>query len=144
MALVLSRKKNESIVIDGKTIVTMTSVRGNEVRLGIKAITAKTEHVVVLKQGESTTIHEHIVVDDTIVSDNGIVVMVVAIKGQSVRLSIEAPDYMPVHRQEVHEAIQGDQLWRDELLKRFAHQVLTHAELHELREILQRLLGPPQ
>ena len=35
--LVLSRKKNESIVIDGKIIVTIVEVRGDKVRLGIEA-----------------------------------------------------------------------------------------------------------
>lgn len=35
--LVLSRKKNESIVIDERIIVTVIEVRGDKVRLGIQA-----------------------------------------------------------------------------------------------------------
>jgi carbon storage regulator len=35
--LVLSRKLNESIVIDGDIEITVVSLRGNQVRLGIKA-----------------------------------------------------------------------------------------------------------
>ena len=35
--LVLSRKKNESIVIDGNIVVTIVEVRGDKVRLGIEA-----------------------------------------------------------------------------------------------------------
>ncbi len=35
--LVLSRKKNESIVIDDNVIITIVEVRGDKVRLGIQA-----------------------------------------------------------------------------------------------------------
>jgi carbon storage regulator len=35
--LVLSRKKNESIVIDENIIITVVEVRGDKVRLGIQA-----------------------------------------------------------------------------------------------------------
>jgi carbon storage regulator len=35
--LVLSRKKNESIVIDGAVKITIVEVRGDKVRLGIEA-----------------------------------------------------------------------------------------------------------
>jgi len=35
--LVLSRKKNESIVIDGVVKITVVEVRGDKVRLGIEA-----------------------------------------------------------------------------------------------------------
>lgn len=35
--LVLSRKKNESIVIDDSIIVTVVEIRGDKVRLGIQA-----------------------------------------------------------------------------------------------------------
>lgn len=37
--LVLSRKKNESIVIDGDIVVTIIDIRGDKVRLGIDAHT---------------------------------------------------------------------------------------------------------
>lgn len=35
--LVLSRKKNESIVIDDTIVVTVVEIRGDKVRLGIQA-----------------------------------------------------------------------------------------------------------
>ena len=35
--LVLSRKKNESIVIDDKIVITVVEIRGDKVRLGIQA-----------------------------------------------------------------------------------------------------------
>ena len=37
--LVLSRKKNESIVIDENIVVTVIEIRGDKVRLGIEAPT---------------------------------------------------------------------------------------------------------
>jgi carbon storage regulator len=42
-------------------------------------------------------------VGEKIVIDGNIQVTVVAIKGNKVRLGIEAPDYVRVDRQEVHE-----------------------------------------
>ncbi len=35
--LVLSRKKNESIIIDDKIVITVIEIRGDKVRLGIEA-----------------------------------------------------------------------------------------------------------
>jgi carbon storage regulator len=35
--LVLSRKRNESIVIDGSIVLTVVDIRGDKVRLGIEA-----------------------------------------------------------------------------------------------------------
>lgn len=35
--LVLSRKKNESIVIDERIVITVVEIRGDKVRLGIEA-----------------------------------------------------------------------------------------------------------
>jgi carbon storage regulator len=36
-----------------------------------------------------------------------VIVQVIQIRGDKVRLGIEAPESMPVHRQEVYEAIHG-------------------------------------
>lgn len=47
--------------------------------------------------------NESIVIDDTII------VTVVEIRGDKVRLGIQAPKEVPVHRSEVHAAIQGEQ-----------------------------------
>jgi carbon storage regulator len=42
--LVLSRKKNESIVIDGNIVVTVVEIKGDKVRLGITAPTEVPVH----------------------------------------------------------------------------------------------------
>ncbi|MFM7073715.1 MAG: carbon storage regulator CsrA [Planctomycetota bacterium] len=42
--LVLSRKLNEEIVIDGKIVVKVVEIRGDRVRLGIEAPPATTIH----------------------------------------------------------------------------------------------------
>lgn len=47
--------------------------------------------------------------NESIVINNDITVTVVEIRGDKVRLGIVAPKDVPVHRQEVYEAIQHDQ-----------------------------------
>lgn len=44
--------------------------------------------------------------NESIVIDNDITIVVVEIRGDKVRLGIDAPREIPVHRQEVYEAIQ--------------------------------------
>jgi carbon storage regulator len=46
--------------------------------------------------------------DETIVIGDDIRITVVHIRGDKVRLGIEAPTSIPVHRQEVYDAIQGE------------------------------------
>lgn len=46
--------------------------------------------------------------NESIIIDNEIIVIVVEILGDKVRLGIEAPKEVPVHRREVYEAIQRD------------------------------------
>src|SRR5207248_11673838 len=48
--------------------------------------------------------------NESIVINNDIVITVVDIHGDKVRLGIEAPKDVPVHRQEVYEAIHGVQV----------------------------------
>jgi carbon storage regulator len=43
--------------------------------------------------------------DESIVINNDITIVVVEIRGDKVRLGVEAPKEVPVHRQEVFEAI---------------------------------------
>ena len=43
--------------------------------------------------------------DESIVINNDITIIVVEIRGDKVRLGVEAPKEVPVHRQEVFEAI---------------------------------------
>ena len=51
--------------------------------------------------------NESIVIDDTII------VTVVEIRGDKVRLGIQAPKEVPVHRSEVHAAIHNQELQKD-------------------------------
>ena len=44
--------------------------------------------------------------DEQIVIADNIVITVIEIRGEKVRLGIQAPAEIPVHRKEVHEAIQ--------------------------------------
>ena len=48
--------------------------------------------------------------NESIVINNDITVTVVEIRGDKVRLGINAPTEIPVHRQEVYEAIQRENL----------------------------------
>ncbi len=48
--------------------------------------------------------------DESIVIGENIVVTIVDIRGDKVRLGIEAPSEIPVHRREVFEAIQRENL----------------------------------
>lgn len=43
--------------------------------------------------------------DESIIINGNIVITIVDIRGDKVRLGIDAPTEIPVHRQEVHEAI---------------------------------------
>ena len=45
--------------------------------------------------------------DESVCISDNVVVTVLSIQGDRVRLGIEAPREMPVHRQEVHERIQN-------------------------------------
>lgn len=45
--------------------------------------------------------------NESIVIDNDVVVTIVEIRGDKVRLGIQAPKDRPVHREEVYEAIHG-------------------------------------
>ncbi len=46
--------------------------------------------------------------DESIIIGDNIVITVVDIRGDKVRLGIQAPAEVPVHRQEVYEAIQRE------------------------------------
>lgn len=46
--------------------------------------------------------------DESIIIGDDVVVTIVDIRGDKVRLGIEAPTSIPVHRQEVYEAIQRE------------------------------------
>jgi len=46
--------------------------------------------------------------DESIMIGDNVVITIVDIRGDKVRLGIEAPQEIPVHRQEVYDAIQRD------------------------------------
>ena len=46
--------------------------------------------------------------DESIIIGDDIVVTIVDIRGDKVRLGINAPSEIPVHRREIHEAIQRE------------------------------------
>ena len=46
--------------------------------------------------------------DESIVIGDNVVITIVDVRGDKVRLGIEAPGEVPVHRQEVYEAIQRE------------------------------------
>jgi len=48
--------------------------------------------------------------DESIVIGDDIVITVVDVRGDKVRLGIDAPSNIPVHRQEVYEAIQRESI----------------------------------
>lgn len=48
--------------------------------------------------------------DESIIIGDNIVITIVDIRGDKVRLGIDAPTEIPVHRQEVYEAIQRENL----------------------------------
>jgi carbon storage regulator len=47
--------------------------------------------------------------NESVVIDDRIVLTVVEIRGDKVRLGIEAPREVPVHRKEIYDAIQNEQ-----------------------------------
>jgi carbon storage regulator len=52
--------------------------------------------------------------NESIVINNDITIVVVEIRGDKVRLGIEAPKEVPVHRREVYEAIKRTESARDQ------------------------------
>ena len=47
-------------------------------------------------------------VGETIVINDNIRVTVLSVKGNQIRLGVEAPEDVPVHRQEIHERIKAE------------------------------------
>jgi carbon storage regulator len=53
--------------------------------------------------------------DESIIIGDNVVVTIVDIRGDKVRLGIQAPQEIPVHRREVYEAIQRENLQASQL-----------------------------
>jgi len=47
--------------------------------------------------------------EEIVIGDNSIIVVVLQIRGRRVRLGVEAPDGVPVHRREVFDAIRRNE-----------------------------------
>jgi carbon storage regulator len=58
--------------------------------------------------------------NESIVINNDITIVVVEIRGDKVRLGVEAPKEVPVHRREVYEAIKRSELERHDAAAREA------------------------
>ena len=128
--LVLTRHANESININDIIKVMVVDIRGDKVRIAVKAPNdlsvhrqevykkIKAEGRDPTKVPQSQTDREQddegigLVLsrhrDESIVIGDDIVITVVDIRGDKVRLGINAPIEIPVHRQEVYEAIQRE------------------------------------
>lgn len=52
--------------------------------------------------------------NESIVIDNDITIVVVEIRGDKVRLGVEAPKEVPVHRKEVYDAIRRNEAARSD------------------------------
>jgi carbon storage regulator len=61
-----------------------------------------------IKEGEMLVLSRK--KNEALVVDDSIRVVVLGIANGSVRIGIEAPDHVPVHRGEVHQRIQAEQL----------------------------------
>ena len=61
--------------------------------------------------------------DESIIIGDNIVVTVVDIRGDKVRLGIDAPSEIPVHRREVYEAIRRENLRAAQLSPKDARQL---------------------
>ncbi len=53
--------------------------------------------------------------DEKIIINDNITVMVIEIRNETVRLGIDAPRDVPIHRQEVYEAIQREKASDDDV-----------------------------
>jgi carbon storage regulator len=66
--------------------------------------------------------------DESIIIGDNIVVTIVDIRGDKVRLGINAPTEIPVHRQEIYEAIQRENLRASRIEPKDARGLGTHAQ----------------
>lgn len=125
--LVLSRQRDEQIVI-GNTRLVIVDIRGDKVRIGVCAPTEIAVHrqeveKAILRECASSstpaptpvaypaTLAEGGMIvlsrkkNESIVLNHEVTVVVVEIRGDKVRLGVEAPKEVPVHRREVYDAI---------------------------------------
>lgn len=115
--LVLSRKKDEVIMIGESIVVTVVDIRGNKVRLGFNApqgvgIWRNEIYTPGNVRAPSKTIGGMLVLsrhrDEGIMIGDDVLVTVVDVRGDKVRIGIKAPRALPVHRKEVYKAIKRE------------------------------------
>lgn len=94
--LVLSRQRDQTIMIGGSIEITVTSIDflGGRVTLSVN-----------VPPGTPTQEKPHYALDDTLMIGDDIKITIVDIRGCKVRLGFDAPPHIPVHRKEVYEAI---------------------------------------
>ncbi len=123
--LVLSRKMNEHIIINDDIAVTVLRFTGASVRLGIRApgdtrvlrleISGPEAEIKPLEGDEIHKGDGMLVLsrrrDEAIRIGPWITITVVEVRGDKVRLGIEAPKEFPVHRNEVYAQVRGKQAW---------------------------------
>ncbi len=61
--------------------------------------------------------------DESIIIGDNVVVTIVDIRGDKVRLGIEAPSEIPVHRQEVYDAIQRENRRTEQIEPKKTHEM---------------------
>ena len=120
--LVLSRKRDEEIVVGDDIFITVKEIRGNRVRLGFEAprempvfrrekfdeILKAGGEIVSNASGKNGTLVLSRSQDESVVLGSEIEIFVVEIRGDKVRIGIEAPKHIPVHRREVYDAIKRE------------------------------------
>lgn len=115
--LVLSRRVDESVMIGDDMTITITKIQGNRTRIKTQApnhvpiwrseITSTQARKPEARTKEATALVLTRESDQSINIGNDIVITVIQIRGDKVRLGIQAPRDVPVHRHEVYEAIQN-------------------------------------
>lgn len=67
--------------------------------------------------------------DESIVINNDITITVVEIRGDKVRLGVEAPREVPVHRREVYDAIHKEKAREDQIIRNVALRTEQEAQV---------------
>ncbi|MFN8392753.1 MAG: carbon storage regulator [Bdellovibrionota bacterium] len=107
--LVLSRKKDQTLVIDGVVELTVVAIRGNRVRLGLKGPAEYSftrgeldGTVASANAGDGMLVLSRKAAQKIRIGGNAdVVITVVKISGNTVRIGTEAPESVPVRRGEL-------------------------------------------
>jgi len=131
--LVLSRQRDESIIIRDNIVVTVVDIRGDKVRLGVQAPQEIPVHrrevyeAIQRENAQAGVVPAGLPAsgspkgsggmlvlsrkkNESIIIGEDVTIVVVEIRGNKVRLGVEAPKEIPVHRREVYEAVHHNAL----------------------------------